>query len=411
MKTILSLILTLATLTATAQIHVRPTPTGAGTGANWDNATTLETAVSIATSGTSIWIQAGTYNLSETLVIPQGVSVYGGFEGTETALEQRNFAQNRTILDANNNFAAVTMEPNSVLSGVTIQNGVANIPSRVDGGGVFMRTGSRLENSYIIGNLAAYRGGGIFAEANTEIFSSVIADNRAGLSGFAVSSSGEMLFLNNTVVGNIAVPLPMTGCNNKTPGWGESLGTVSFATSQTWIVGTWPNQQEWSDAVIATACADKRDYHGGRPGDFYADCRNSESNYDFSGHYFSWCAVMRFAHQLCPPDQGWRVPSREDFRRLHTNLTGEDPPLVGHPHFAPMIENTYMGIAHSPNGGIWGGARFTGWDYDQGDWFSYYWSSTERDASYTWLLVYGTDEVRPEAHASKARGFALRCVR
>ena len=233
MKTLTTLILTLAILITTAQtIHVTPTGAGAGTGTNWDNATTLETAVSIATSGTSIWIQTGTYNLSATLVIPQEVSVYGGFAGTETALAQRNFAQNRTILDANNNFAAVTMEPNSVLSGVTIQNGVANIPSRMDGGGVLMRAGARLEHSYIMNNVAAHRGGGIFAEANTEIFSSVIADNRAGLSGFAVSSSGEMLVLNNTVVGN--TPL---GCDpyqsvaaekNICPG-----ETVTLSASQT----------------------------------------------------------------------------------------------------------------------------------------------------------------------------------
>jgi len=204
MKTLTTLLLTLATLTTQAQIlHVTPTGAGAGTGANWANATTLETAVATATSGTSIWVQAGIYKLSATLVIPQGVSVYGGFAGTETALAQRNFAQNRTILDANNNFAGVTMEPISVLSGVTIQNGVANIPSRMNGGGVLMRAGARLEHSYIMNNVAVHRGGGIFAEDNTEIFSSVIVDNRAGVSGFAVSSTGEMLFLNNTVVGNI----------------------------------------------------------------------------------------------------------------------------------------------------------------------------------------------------------------
>ena len=202
MKTILSLILTLSVLTATAQIHVTPTGSGTGTGANWANATTLEMAVSNANSGQTIWVQGGTYNLSATLVVPQNVRLYGGFAGTETALSQRNFATNRTIIDASQQFAVVTLEALAVLSGVTVQNGVANIPTRMVGGGVLMRAGSRIESSYIINNVATHRGGGVFVEGNAEIYNSVIADNQAGTDGFAVSSVAEVLFRNNTVVGN-----------------------------------------------------------------------------------------------------------------------------------------------------------------------------------------------------------------
>jgi len=210
MKTLTTLIIAfIVAVTLHAQtIHVTTTGSGDGSGANWANASTLEHAVSVATSGTAIWVEAGTYNLSATLVVPQGVRLYGGFAGAETYVEQRNFAENRTVFDANTHFAAVTLESLAVLSGVTVQNGVANIPTRMNGGGVLMRAGSRIESSYIINNVAANRGGGIFAEENAEIYNSVIAHNRAGISGFAVSGD-EVIFRSNTVAENT-----MLDCRN-----------------------------------------------------------------------------------------------------------------------------------------------------------------------------------------------------
>ena len=244
MKTLTTLLIALTlTLTATAQIlHVTPTGSGTGTGANWANATTLETAVATATSGQSIWVQANTYNLSATLVIPQGVRVYGGFVGTETALSQRNPALNRTVFNANNNFAVVTMEAISFLSGVVIQGGVANIPGRMDGGGVLMRAGARLENSYIMSNVATHRGGGIFAEANADVFNTVIVNNRAGIDGFAISSTGEVTFRNNTVVGNTpldcdpyqSTPMDEVICSGETVTLSASqMGTFLWNTGAT----------------------------------------------------------------------------------------------------------------------------------------------------------------------------------
>jgi len=99
----------------------------------------LEHAVSIATEGTVLWLQGGTYYLSQTLAIGQQVRVYGGFSGTETALWQRDFAAHPTIIDAGGHFAAVDLGILSVLSGVTVRNGVANTPARSSGGGVLMR--------------------------------------------------------------------------------------------------------------------------------------------------------------------------------------------------------------------------------------------------------------------------------
>jgi uncharacterized protein (TIGR02145 family) len=101
-------------------------------------------------------------------------------------------------------------------------------------------------------------------------------------------------------------------CSFQTPKWGDSLGTVGFATSETWKIGN----QEWSDAVTATAC-NKTTFDGGEKTNFNADCR---SNPNQKGDLFSWCAVYRFQDQLCPAP--WRVPTKKDIIELDIALGG-----------------------------------------------------------------------------------------
>lgn len=95
-----------------SQPVLRVTPSGAGTrtGDSWANAlpgTDLPGRVATATAGTQFWIAAGTYKPTTTtdrtasFSIASGVSVYGGFLGTETALDQRRFGQNSTTFSGN----------------------------------------------------------------------------------------------------------------------------------------------------------------------------------------------------------------------------------------------------------------------------------------------------------------------
>jgi uncharacterized protein (TIGR02145 family) len=199
---LLPLIFLLATFSSFGQvINVKPIATGAGDGKGWDNAANLNDAVAMATNTSVLWLQGGTYNLTETLVVPEGVKIFGGFSGTETQIEQRNFETNRTIIDAQLLFAAIELGPLAVLNGVTVRNGVANIPTRMNGGGVLMQAGSKIEYCRIIDNIAAGYGGGIYAVANSEIFNSVIAGNKAAEDGFAVAGD-EVIFRSNTVVNN-----------------------------------------------------------------------------------------------------------------------------------------------------------------------------------------------------------------
>ena len=81
------------------------TPTGNGDGTTWERASgDLNAVLFLAEQGDEIWVAAGTYLTTDNLdrkvsfSIPSGVALYGGFEGRETRLEQRNFIRNLTIL-------------------------------------------------------------------------------------------------------------------------------------------------------------------------------------------------------------------------------------------------------------------------------------------------------------------------
>ncbi len=86
-----------------------------GTGTSWSDATgNLQTALAIATSGTSIWVQNGVYYPTSctscskfdrqiSFNIPDGVSLYGGFDGTESNLNDRDVITNLTILSGDIN--------------------------------------------------------------------------------------------------------------------------------------------------------------------------------------------------------------------------------------------------------------------------------------------------------------------
>ena len=229
----------------------------------------------------------------------------------------------------------------------------------------------------------------------------------------------------------IPPPLPMTGCNTATPGWGAGgLGVISWGTigntnpqtgstsvsrtgSVPTAITTSPqaanNTQVWTGAVFASACQ-KTTFAGGYTGSFNADCRSANTN--LTGHFFSWCAVMRFADVLCPSP--WRVPTADDFRVLHWILTNQTPPTPG--SSVAMIANTYMGTAggtagHPQLGGTWGGASYTGISGLPFLPYSHYWSSTEVNATNARNLFFDGSNVRPEFSSTKAVGFVLRCVR
>lgn len=91
-------------------IYVKQDATGANDGSSWENAfTDLQSALAIA-DGNEVWVAAGVYRPSadpaDTLarfVIGKNVSLFGGFAGTESSVEERDLESNETILSGDLN--------------------------------------------------------------------------------------------------------------------------------------------------------------------------------------------------------------------------------------------------------------------------------------------------------------------
>jgi hypothetical protein len=122
-------------------------------GTNWVTALqTVSNALSRATSGDQVWVKAGTYrptsgtDRSQSFQMIDGLDWYGGFAGTETNLNQRDWENNVTILSGDigvsgthtDNSYHVVQAADARLDGFTIQDGYADVGTTVDiiGGGV-----------------------------------------------------------------------------------------------------------------------------------------------------------------------------------------------------------------------------------------------------------------------------------
>lgn len=96
----LIILLTLAARTATAQTTFHVTPDGTQGNTAWTDAMTLTEALDAARAGDQIWVQGfetidspdKLYTVpddDEAFTVPSGVSLYGGFRGDETSIDER----------------------------------------------------------------------------------------------------------------------------------------------------------------------------------------------------------------------------------------------------------------------------------------------------------------------------------
>ena len=86
-------------------IYVDKAASGANDGTSWNNAfVLLQDGLNQATDGDQIWVTSGTYtpgpagDRSQDFLIDQRIALYGGFNGTESSISDRNFRNNVTIL-------------------------------------------------------------------------------------------------------------------------------------------------------------------------------------------------------------------------------------------------------------------------------------------------------------------------
>src|SRR5215472_9622241 len=69
-------------------------------GASWvDAKQSITNAMAVASAGDQIWVASGVY--TQLVTMKAGVALYGGFNGTETALAQRNPSANLSWIHGN----------------------------------------------------------------------------------------------------------------------------------------------------------------------------------------------------------------------------------------------------------------------------------------------------------------------
>ncbi len=173
-------------------------PFGNGNGSSWSDASNLQSALSSASSGTEIWVKEGLYipvdcnpcsqqDRDISFEIPTGVHVFGGFSGTETSLEERDFNANISVLSGdleidnasfNNSYTVVYFRNASnqtILDGFSIRDGEADsnnssdLTTRRRGAGIY-NDGSAdggnsspiIRNCIIENNYSASQGGGMY---------------------------------------------------------------------------------------------------------------------------------------------------------------------------------------------------------------------------------------------------------
>jgi len=194
----------------------------ANDGSSWADAyTSLQSALNAATADTELWVAEAIYQTDEsggfpkpdreaTFQLKNNVALYGGFAGTETARNQREWETNVTVLsgdiegnditDANgvvtdtadivgdNAYHVVdgsATNSSAVLDGFSITAGQANAgASSGRGGGMHADSGSpTLRNLILSGNLASGNGGGMYSSGNPALTGVTFSANTAGMSG------------------------------------------------------------------------------------------------------------------------------------------------------------------------------------------------------------------------------------
>lgn len=168
---------------AQATIFVKSNAAGANNGSSWANAFThLDAALSNAQPGDNIWVASGTYRPDSTVapnnsfLMESGVNLYGGFNGTETKLSERDPQTHVTILsgDLRGNDVVGDFTKNRTdnsLHVLRVDNGDPNNRSIIDG--FLIQNGNTLNS----GDATGQRGAGILAAAKVTVRNCRFTDN------------------------------------------------------------------------------------------------------------------------------------------------------------------------------------------------------------------------------------------
>ncbi len=209
--------------TPPARLYVRAGATGANTGLNWTDAfTDLQAALNYSCGGAStaeIWVATGVYkptsttNPSLSFAMRNGVTLYGSFSGSETALSQRVLTNPLSTTlsgeigsptSTTDNSYNVIRNPgglttSAVLDGFVITGGNASGSYPYAGGGMYNSGGSSscspvIRNCLFQANSATYGGAiyndGYYGNSSPVLTNCAFQRNSATNQGGAIFNSG-----------------------------------------------------------------------------------------------------------------------------------------------------------------------------------------------------------------------------
>ncbi|MDX9954108.1 MAG: putative Ig domain-containing protein [Anaerolineae bacterium] len=225
-----------AAISSASILYAAPTAQGSGDCSAWADACTLQTALTGASTSDEIWVAAGIHYpgnaVTDTFSLQSGVALYGGFAGTETARDQRDWQTHVTVLsgDIDQNdltdphgvvtttahltgtnvyhvvYASIVTET-AVLDGFTITAGHANgaLPD-YNGGGMHSFAGNpTLSHITFSGNLAAEAGGGMYnRDSSPQLTHIIFTGNTAKDGGGMLNYNSHSLVTDVTFIGNSA---------------------------------------------------------------------------------------------------------------------------------------------------------------------------------------------------------------
>jgi hypothetical protein len=163
--------------------HVSPGSAPGGDGSGWGSAmASLAPAFTKARPGDEIWVRSGTLTLAETLRLPSGIALYGGFTGNESTTAARrgiNFA-NETVLRISPRDASVV----EIVDGADVRLDGFSLAGANGKSGMILRRCAPtvvLANLRITGNRASEPGAGlaICHGSHPRLQNVQIANNRA----------------------------------------------------------------------------------------------------------------------------------------------------------------------------------------------------------------------------------------